>query len=364
MKQMSRLHRHKRVLSGAFGVAVAALALLCASCSAGKAGGSPTATTRSATAHPSSPAPTQRIAAPVAVGDYADAVRAAERQGLHVWLESDLVKQWEGGGAAFRTALDKLGSLAAIPGVAGIKIADEMGYHDGLDTPARIRAFLAAASAGLARTAPGKPLLVDMIVPELGCVPDQQPPVIWSTICGVKVRGQYPQLTLQQVTGYLRTHTIGVLDLSTGLLPDSTYVGWGIDRDRAQQVAWAKVRQLGWPSLVRLQARKALAHPGSYDGTGDQAAADVRTWVDLPLSDGAVAVDVWTWRQMYQGGINRILNPGLQPNALWDALVARREHGARLFTHISPHSLEVSLDTDLAKLAQVFTDVFVAAGTG
>ncbi len=95
-----------------------------------------------------------------------------------------------------------------------------------------------------------------------------------------------------------------------------------------------------------------------------QAAADVHTWVDVPMSDGATAVDVWTWRQRYEGDINRILNPGLQPNALWDDLVARRQQGARLFTHMSPHSLEESLDADLAKLAQAFTDVFVAAGTG
>ena len=314
----------------------------------------------------STPGPTRTVRStlPMATGDYANAVHAAQRHGLRVWLESDLVKKWKEGKPAFQTALNQLGSLAKIPGVAGIKIADEMGYHDGLKTSAQIRAFLADASAGLARTAPGKPLLVDMIVPELGCVPDQQPPLLWSTICGVKVRGQYPQLTLNAVTGYLSTHTISVLDLSTGLLPDSTYVGWGIDRDTAQQVAWTKVRQLGWPRVVKLHARKALAHPGSYSGSAGAAAADVHTWVDVPLSDGATAVDVWTWRQRYQGDISRILDPGLRPNALWDDLVARRRHGARLFTHMSPHSLEQSLDADLAKLSEAFTDVFVAAGTG
>jgi len=35
-----------------------------------------------------------------------------------------------------------------------------------------------------------------------------------------------------------------------------------------------------------------------------------------------------------------------------------------LFTHFTPSSVEVSLDADLAAIASVFTDVFVAAGTG
>ena len=51
-------------------------------------------------------------------------------------------------------------------------------------------------------------------------------------------------------------------------------------------------------------------------------------------------------------------------NVLWDGLVSRRQQGARLFTHLSPSSLEEGLQADLAVLGQVFTDVFVAAGTG
>lgn len=35
-----------------------------------------------------------------------------------------------------------------------------------------------------------------------------------------------------------------------------------------------------------------------------------------------------------------------------------------LFTHMSPHSVESGLDRDLAKIATVFTDVFLPAGTG
>ncbi|HEY2041947.1 MAG TPA: hypothetical protein VGH11_04655 [Jatrophihabitans sp.] len=310
------------------------------------------------------PAPTRTVAVAPATGDFADAVRAAARHGLGVWLESDLVKRWRQGTSSFNQAVAQLGSLAAIRGVVGIKIADEMGYHDGLTTASQIKSFLTAASTALHRVAPGKQLLVDMIVPELGCLPNHQPPLLWATECTVKSRGQYPQLSTDSITSYLQMHAISVLDLSTGLLSDGSYAGWGVDRDDAQQAAWTAVRALGWPSLVTLHARKALAHPGNYPGTAAQAAADVRTWVDLPLAGGAQSIDVWTWRQMYQGSVNRLLNPDLQSNALWAALRARKAKGDVLFTHFSPHSLESSLNADLGVMAQVFSDVFVAAGTG
>jgi hypothetical protein len=302
--------------------------------------------------------------APASSGDYAAAVHAALRHGLQVWLETDLVKRWKAGGASFNSALVQIGSLAAIPGVAGVKIADELGYDDGLTSAGQIRAFLTAASTGMRRVAPGKPLLVDMIVPQLGCLPDHNPPLLWSTECTVRLEGQYPQLTLSAVTSYLRLGIVSVLDLSTGLLPDSSYAGWGTDRDTAQGYAWSKVKELGWGNLVTLHGRKALAHAGSYSQSESTAAAAVHTWVDLPLQNGASAVDVWTWRQKYEGDISRLLDPDLKPNVLWAQLEMRRAEKAVLFTHLSPHSLEVGLDADLTVLAQVFTGVFVAAGTG
>ena len=61
-------------------------------------------------------------------------------------------------------------------------------------------------------------------------------------------------------------HTIDVLDLSTYLLADDTYKGWGTNADSAQTAAWQEVDKRGWAGLVRLQARKALAHPGAYRG--------------------------------------------------------------------------------------------------
>jgi len=308
------------------------------------------------------PAPSASTAVPPAATPHAVAVDAAHRHGLRVWLEADLVKRWQAGPESLNEAVTILGGLARRPGVAGIKIADEIGYRDALDSPQKIRDFLTDVRAALHRVAPGKPVLVDAIVPELGCMPNYQPPLRWATICAAQARGRYPQLALDQFDGYLRDGLVDVLDLSTGLLPDKTYDGWGLEPQTAQRTAWAEVRRRGWDKHVRMQSRKALAHPGAYTGTDTARAVD--TFVDIPLAEGAAAVDVWTWRQVYQGQVYRLLDPGLERNALWVALVERRARGAVLFTHLSPRSVEVGLDADLKVIAEVFTDLFVAAGTG
>jgi hypothetical protein len=54
----------------------------------------------------------------------------------------------------------------------------------------------------------------------------------------------------------------------------------------------------------------------------------------------------------------------LRPNALWQALLARRARGVDLLTHFTPSQLQRGLDADLAAIATVFSGVFVAAGTG
>jgi hypothetical protein len=357
--------RHRAVLVGASALVAAMLTVTtlsgCSFTASGRAVQSGSGATGPAEPRsPSTAIPVQ----PANTKDYAEAVHAALHHGLKVWLEADLVSRWQQGSGSFESALMQIGALARIPGVAGVKIADELGYHDGMNSTSQISTFLSASAAGLGRVAPGKAILVDMSVPQLGCLPEHQPPLLWSTECTVKLAGQYPQLTLGAVTSYLRLGAISVLDLSTGLLPDKTYTGWGSGRDTAQDYAWAEARRLGWSRLVTLHARKALAHPGSDTDSESTVAAAVHTWVDIPLESGASAVDVWTWRQAYRGSMYRILDPHLKPNALWEQLRIRRAHGAILFTHLSPHSLEVGMDADLAVLAQVFTGVFVAAGTG
>ena len=176
-----------------------------------------------------------------------------------------------------------------------------------------------------------------------------------------------------------RTRLIGAMAIALGVcvfvigdlavqraqaLPDDTYKAWGTTADAAQTAAWQEVDKRGWPGLVRLQARKALAHPGGYRGTSAESAADLQTYVGIPLAHDAHAVDIWTWNQFYKGQEYHLMNPGMEPNALWHQLKRLRQAGDVLFTHFSPHSVISGVQSDLAKIATVFTDVFLPAGTG
>ncbi|HST67381.1 MAG TPA: hypothetical protein VLM05_19570, partial [Mycobacteriales bacterium] len=157
---------------------------------------------------------------------------------------------------------------------------------------------------------------------------------------------------------------VDVIDLSSSILPAKTYAGWGTDEATAQRQAWREVRRRGWAGHVRLNARRALAHTGTYSGTDQDADAELRVFADVPVAEGAAGVSVWTWRQKYQGDISRLLDPGLRANALWRALQKRRAAGMALSTHLTPSSTERGLDADLRVLSSVFTDVYIAAGTG
>ena len=129
---------------------------------------------------PSNPPPA--LAPSVSEGPLADAVvhtsdpyvgLAAMLHARHVriWWESDLVTPWLEGPAAFDAVITRLGRLAQVDGTVGFKVADEIGYGDGLRYPDQVASFLMDAHSALARVAPGKRLLVDAIVPELGCLP-------------------------------------------------------------------------------------------------------------------------------------------------------------------------------------------------
>jgi hypothetical protein len=295
---------------------------------------------------------------------YRNAVSLAVADGLRVWIETDLVKRWEEGPTWFHRAVQRVAELADQPGVVGIKVADELGYQDGMTSASRIRRFLAATASALHQAAPGKQILVDMVVPELGCLPGHQPTGSGPAACAARAAKEYPQLSLAAISGYLRMRVISVLDLSTYLQTDQTYASWGTTGDAAQDDAWRQVRSLGWPALVHLQARKALAHAGAFDGTPQEAAAELTEFVDIPLHNGAHAVDIWTWHQEYDGQMFSLLNPGMQPNALWTQLSQLHHEGWVLFTHMSPSSVESGLSSDLSEIATVFTDIFLPAGTG
>jgi hypothetical protein len=306
--------------------------------------------------------PTPEPLAPVS--EYAAAVRIAVADHLRVWIETDLVKRWEEGPPWFGAAIRQVADLANQPGVVGIKIADELGYNDGMNSASKIRKFLSSAAQALHAAAPHKLLLVDMVVPQLGCLPGHQSSGSPAAACAGRELAAYPQLALPAIDGYLHMHAIDVLDLSTYLLSDSTYKAWHTTTDAAQSAAWQEVVRRGWPDLVHLQSRHAFADPGTYRGTPAQAAADFHLYVGIPLAYGAHAVDIWTWKQEYDGKVYSLMNPGMRPNALWDQLEQLRDASDVFFTHFSPNSVESGVQADLAKIATVFTDVFLPAGTG
>jgi hypothetical protein len=317
------------------------------------------------TAPPPRPTGTATATATEVRPQYVTLVDALAAHGARVWVETDLLRAWLDGPERYRSVLDRVVSLAGRPGVDGVKIADELGYRDGSTEP-QVRDFLAAATRDVHQRLPGRKVLVDFIVPELGCVAwwaPQQPSHGSRMACASEQRAKDPAVTLAAVDAYVSGHGIDVVDLSAGLREASQYAGWGITRDDAMAAAWDQARGR-WGSQVRLQARKALAHPGKYPGTAASAAADVRTFVDIPLEHGAKAVDVWTWGQPYKGGTYSLTDPGLASNPLVEQLSQRRRSGVQLWTHMTPSSLQVGLDRDVAAATGIFSTVFAASGTG
>lgn len=290
---------------------------------------------------------------------YEQAVDAAHARNLEVWLEADLAKRWLAGPASFKEGIDGLARLAARPGVVGVKVADELGYKDGFDArPDKVRAFLSETRRALSAAAPGKQVLVDFVVPALGCAGSGQ------RDCVKAADTRFPALALAQLDRLFAARLIDVADISTSLLEDSRYRAGGTDRKSAQRAAWAEIARRNWDEGTTLHARKALAHPGRYERTPAEAEADATLFVDIPLAGGAAAVDIWAWRQTYKNEVVRLADPANAPNALWAALLKRRAGQAKLFTHFTPSSVERGLGPDLDMLAKSFNAVFIAAGIG
>jgi hypothetical protein len=295
--------------------------------------------------------------------DLADRIAA---QHTTVWVEVDLVKAWQAGGQQYSDAVNIAVQLASRPGVVGIKIADELGYHPGIDTPKMAQDFLAQASKDIRSRLPRTKILIDMIVPQLGCLAWVGDPATQAerSACATATGNANPATTIEAVDGYLRSKTIDVLDLSAGLRDTAQYDGWATTPDQAMRAVWTEVIRRHWGVLVTLHARKAMAHAGSYQGDTAQAERDLRTFVDIPLANGAKAVDIWTWSQPYLGTTYRLYDPGLRTNPLIVGLARRRAAGDQLFTHMTPSSLFVSAATDVSAATAIFTSVFVAAGAG
>ena len=294
-------------------------------------------------------------------GRYAQLVDDLRAKGAGVWVESDVVKAYQAGPARYHQVLGIVLALARRPGVAGIKVADELGYNDGT-TREQAAAIVRQAVADIHTASPRTKVLIDVVVPELGCLswtPTSTPAM---RMCGANAAAANPGASLEAVDGYVASG-VDVIDLSAGLQDDSWYVAQGSSRDEAMRQCWREaVRR--WGTRVTLQARKALAHPGAYAGDAAQAEADVHTYVDIPLAEGAKAVDIWTWAQRYRGQLVTLTDPGGAPNALTRALQQRRKEGARLWTHMTPSAYQVDRAHDVGAVASQFDVVLVAAGTG
>ena len=301
-------------------------------------------------------------AAPVATdGRYTQLVADLHERGAGVWIESDVVKAYLAGPERYRQVLTAVLALARKPGVSGIKIADELGYHDGTD-PEQALAVVRAAVRDIHTASPRTKVLIDVVVPELGCLSWTTTSTPAMRMCGANAQSSSPGASLDAVDGYVDSG-VDVIDLSTGLQDDGWYAGQGTSRDAAMRQCWREaVRR--WGTRVTLQARKALAHAGPYEGGTAQAQADVHTYVDIPLEEGAKAVDIWTWAQQYRGRLVTLTDPGGAPNALTVALQERRKRGAQLWTHMTPSVFQVDRTHDVPAVARQFDVVFAAAGTG
>lgn len=295
---------------------------------------------------------------------FVEAIDAAHAHGLRVWLESNLVARWRAGRPQFDNAIQQIAALSRRPGVVGVKIADELGDHDGL-TRQSIMTFLRDARAALHANAPGKLVLIDVIGYELGCAPGLPNVSKMTAKCMATEQQLHPGVTLATLDRIMRSGYVDVVDLSTNIAASEVYASWGITRAQAQRAAFAEAARRGWTRDVRLQTRKAFAFPTSDVRDAQAAAALVPDFIDVPLTAGARAVDVWTYSQVYRGTLVHLIGPGLATNPLWSALQARKRAGATLFTHYSPtFPLGGSVDADMQAIANAFTDVFCAAGTG
>ena len=313
--------------------------------------------------HPVYPAYRKLAAVPVNA-KFAHAVDAAHAHGLRVWLESDLVERWKAGPASFNSAIASIAGLAARPGVVGVKIADELGDRDGMSGP-QIMRFLRDSRAALHANAPGKLVLIDIIGYELSCAPDIARVATQSRSCEAHEQAVHPGVTLGTIQQIVESGYVDVIDLSTNMQDPAVYRSWGITRADAQRAAFAEIHRRGWDRKVRIQTRKALAFPTSLIPDAHTAAALLPDFVDVPLSAGAHAVDVWTFNQFYDGRFVRLMAPGQSGDVLWVGLLARHRRGDALFTHYSPtFPLASSVDADIRAISQAFTDVFIAAGTG
>ena len=299
-------------------------------------------------------------APPSAIAPYLSAVHKARALGLDVWLDADLAGRWRAGPATFRAGVAQVARLADATGVQGVRVANELGQGDPWWTTSRLTAFFADVDASLrSRTGRRLQIAVDVVVPELGCLPGS------SSVGALACRADALKdpITLTSLGAVASGGHLDRLIVGPDLLDPAVYRSWGTSVDQAATAAWQTLLAQPWASQVDIQARKALTFPLPYDSAAS-AAADLPTACDVPLDAGVPSMDVWAWQRTYQGVTVGLLGPNASTNPLWAGLQSRADRGDVLYTQFSPSQVRTSVSSDLRTIASVFSGVYIAAGTG
>ncbi|MDP9864734.1 MULTISPECIES: hypothetical protein [Streptosporangium] len=264
------------------------------------------------------------------------AVVAAKATGIRVWLDTELADDWKAGATQFAAAVKRVGALAARPEVAGIRFTSQLGYNTTFKTDEEITAFVTAASAALRQAAPGKRLGVHTVVPELACGADEA--------CKTEMRKRYPLVVPERVETLLSAGRADQISLDTGLLYGG-YETWKIDAEKAHRNQWIQVRARSWDVLAQVAAEETGL-------VGQVTPEQVATRASTPVMDGAAQqVNLWTRVQNAQGTVNRL--------TAWDDLKKLNPIKRRLAAVYNPTTPEVDVTTDLKKISEVFSQVYL-----
>ncbi|MFJ2030810.1 hypothetical protein [Streptosporangium sp. NPDC087985] len=280
--------------------------------------------------------PTAQDVAAAAQTPAGQAVIAAKATGVRVWLDTELADDWKAGAESFATAVRRVGALAARPEVAGIRFTSQLGYNATFKTDGEITAFVTAASDALRQAAPGKRLGVHTVVPEFACGVDEA--------CKTEMRKRHPLVASEKVESLLSTDRVDQLSLDTGLLYGG-YEAWQINAEKAQHNQWIQVRARSWDVLAQIAAEET-GLVGQV--TPEQVAARASTAV---MDGAAQQVNLWTRVQDAQGAVNRL--------TAWDELKKLTPIKRRLAAVYNPTTPEVDVTTDLKKIAEAFSQVYL-----
>ncbi|GAA4093235.1 hypothetical protein [Nonomuraea soli] len=277
-------------------------------------------------------------------------IKSIAEHGMRVWIDTELADDWKAGKLA--EAVQRVGALAAQPGVVGIRFTSQLGYNQNLATTEEIEKFVGETSAALRAALPGKKLAAHTVLPVLGCG--------GSDVCKTELTEKYPLLNPDTFGAFLSRGQIDQLGLDNGHLA-TEYTAWNIEAADAQRNQWIEVRARAWDSYGHIAAEDAvLTAPGSSQLTEDQATKAITDRVVAPLqADAAESVVLWTRWQAGDGTVHRVLGEKLADNATWGQLRKLTAVKPRLATIYDPATPEVDAATDLKKLAEVFGQVYL-----